>query len=314
MLTHAVATAKFILYGEHFVTLKDFRSIVIPAPCFTTQVSLYQTAATGFEVSCIFDVEQPDIARNIKFYEATALKLLKRAVSLLGVSVNGGGLRMIVKSTIPPGQGAGSSSALCQAIVEALLRYHVSADIHLNYLMFFGKMLENELHGEVSGVDNAAIAYQLPLSYQKYEMCRPIALHSTLYFVVASTGARKGQSPYERFRAFVERETIDPFLLQNHSDTSELAKAMTTSNWEKAGSILNRSQSLLDRIGLSTPECNQAIEIARAQGALGAKITGAGAGGFVIALCDFQSVYPLQCAWKKAGLTNVRCIQLFPTT
>ena len=69
----------------------------------------------------------------------------------------------------------------------------------------------------------------------------------------------------------------------------ELAKsgagAMKSSDWSSLGDYMNICHGLLNAIQVSTPELEQMVSLARANGAVGAKLTGAGGGGSMVALC-----------------------------
>lgn len=61
--------------------------------------------------------------------------------------------------------------------------------------------------------------------------------------------------------------------------------ALKKKNYDELGYLMNISQGLLNSIGVSNPDLESMIEISRSSGALGAKITGSGGGGSIIALC-----------------------------
>ena len=103
MLTIARARAKFILSGEHFV-VKGAPSIVMPADCFSTQVSLADQADHRVQVSCVFENDAPRISpEETREYESLVQRLLSLAAPMIGVNLNDVGLHCIVKSSIPPG-------------------------------------------------------------------------------------------------------------------------------------------------------------------------------------------------------------------
>jgi mevalonate kinase len=67
------------------------------------------------------------------------------------------------------------------------------------------------------------------------------------------------------------------------------------------GSLMNYNQMLLSGLFVSTEGIEHCCALAREAGALGAKLTGAGGGGAVIALCDGDSA-PVLAAWRAAGI------------
>ena len=313
MLTIARARAKFILSGEHFV-VKGSSSLVLPADCFSTQVSLADQSDHRVQVSCVFENDGPKItAEKLGEYESLVRRLISLAAPMIGVDLNGVGLKCVVKSSIPPGQGAGSSSALCQAIAEALLKHFIANDVHPNYLNWFGTALENAWHGPVSGVDNAAIAYGRPLLYRRGERPVPLAVGYPLFFVVGSTGNRDAStSPYAVMREFTQncKTRYDLFFDEINNNVQRIAGAIVRGDINLIGECMRSSQKIYQTIGLSSPFQNEAVKVALSAGALGARMTGAGCGGFVIAMVSPADVEKLQKIWLDMGLLSLRSIQL----
>ena len=313
MHTLALANAKFILSGEHFV-VDGTHSVVIPAPCFTTQVSLIDQSEPQLRASCIFECESSHTmtGQELEKHQNHVLMLVKKAADLLDLDLTGTGLRCVVKSNLPPGQGAGSSSALCQAIVEALMKHFITSDVHPNYLKWFGTQLENTWHGPVSGIDNTAIAYQRMMLYQRGQRPEPIVPGVPMFFVVGSTGPRTDKiSPYAAIRRLRESRPLEYSALKLAMDDNakELAGAIQSGHVPLVGSLMSASHQIFKQIGISTTAIELAIQRAEMLGAYGARMTGAGAGGFVIACVPVHIVDKLQMAWQEMGLRNIRTLQ-----
>ncbi len=311
MVSSGSASAKFILCGEHFV-MSGSPGIVIPATNLRTHISLSSTDSPGVQVECAFRIDQP--VSDTTPYEKTAASLIGEAAYLLDIDLTESGIEASIKTTIPPGQGAGSSSSLCQAIMQAMLQHFLAShEIHPNYLMYFGRQLEQRFH-PISGIDNSAIAYRCPIFFEG-GACYRIPLGTEFYFVVGSTGARTGTSPYEiMHRCRTEHNLCHRLYVEAEREMPELARQMfghlKEGSVSKTGKLMNRAHAILNGLGLSTPDIEAAIEKALELGAYGAKLTGAGAGGFVIALVPFQSIERIQKAWIQLGLTNVSFIQI----
>ncbi|MBQ9817006.1 MAG: hypothetical protein IJM59_06025 [Proteobacteria bacterium] len=310
MLTIASAYSKFILSGEHFV-VDGTPSVVIPGTCFSTQISLLDTAESSLSVQCVFDCEQPELQDRISEYESFADKLIRRAAGILGIQLNGCGLRCIIKSMIPPGQGAGSSSALCQVIMEAMLKHFLADDFHPNYLKWFGTLLENTWHGPVSGIDNAAIAYRRMLFYQRNSRPEPIVPGCPLFFVVGTAGPRQGINPYQSIRWLRENHSLQyaSYRKVMTDNARKLAESIRIANLLGIGECMNESHELFNAIGIVPDSINKAVQKAKSLGALGARMTGAGGGGFVIACVPVNIIESLQIAWRELGLRNIRTLQ-----
>jgi mevalonate kinase len=68
------------------------------------------------------------------------------------------------------------------------------------------------------------------------------------------------------------------------------------------GPLMDENHRLLGELGVSTPSLDRACESARESGALGAKLTGSGGGGCVVALCS-SNTEPVLDAWRSQGIS-----------
>lgn len=78
---------------------------------------------------------------------------------------------------------------------------------------------------------------------------------------------------------------MDPIIKTMGVLTDEAKKAIEEGNVNKMGELMNINQGLLDSISVNTKELSRMVYIARGAGAIGSKITGAGGGGSIVALC-----------------------------
>lgn len=309
MATTFTTAAKFILCGEHFVVTGE-PCLAIPAPCFRLRITLYQDATVrGIATQCQFDTEQTYVPEEIAKHERTLAELIEHAIVWFGFDPEDVNLRFVLKSSIPPSQGAGSSSAVCQAVIGVLAKHFGKRpEMPREFLYHLGKMLETWFHGKVSGVDNAVISYGKPVFFIPNESCTIVGIHEPFYFVVGSTGARQAPSPYETVRGI---RAADPFLYERGSKevcagAVEMLESLRRSDAQRVGELMLSFHRLMQDMGLSTESCDEAVDVAMEVGALGAKVTGAGRGGFVIALAPVMNIEKIQRAWIGKGLQNVR--------
>lgn len=312
MLTIATAYSKFILSGEHFV-VDGTPSVVLPAPCFSTTVSIEDQDFPGITTICNFDCPQAGLNTQRDKHEALVTQLIAKAAGILGLNISNCGIRCVVRSTIPPGQGAGSSSSLCQAIVEAMIRHFLFDEqahkdkLHPNYLKWFGTQLENLWHGPVSGIDNAAIAYRRIMLYQRAQAPEYIQLSSPLFFVAGTTGQRTERNPYEIMRNLKQNQ---PLLYSTYWKTitdnaSQLAVALREGDLIRIGALMNESEEIYESCGIVTESMKAACAAASSLGAFGARMTGAGGGGFVIACAPINNAENIQAKWDSLGLKAI---------
>jgi mevalonate kinase len=213
-------------------------------------------------------------------------RLLAEAAGALGVSADG--LAVAVRSDLPPGAGLGSSAALCVAVLRALAaaagRVLAPADE-----LALGRRLETIFHGHPSGIDPAAAA----LGRTCFRFVRgeppavtPLAVARPLPLVVALGAPRSTGAAVQGLRARWEAEPARYERL--FDEVAEVvdagARAAERGDLPALGQAFDRNQELLAALGVSAPATAILVATARAAGALGAKLTGGGAGGAVIAL------------------------------
>ena len=296
------AAGKVILLGEHAVVY-DRHALALPLEA--------AISATIVETSADIKISVPDwdFEQSFKIDRpaqgaAAALALIMRA---LGVHDRSFYVR--VRSRIPAAMGLGASAALAVAIIRAfneLLNLNMD-DAAVDRMAF---ECEKLAHGKPSGIDNNIATYGEPVLYSKSSATRtkPIALTEAPPIVVASSGIRgitKDQVAGVRSR--YEKNTQVYETIFNEIDEISLAgaQALKTRDYDTLGALMNVCHGYLNALQVSTPELEQMIQIARSHGASGAKLTGAGGGGSIVALCpDKES--EVARALHEAGYQIVR--------
>jgi hydroxymethylglutaryl-CoA reductase len=199
------------------------------------------------------------------------------------------GLEIEVRSRLPLAMGLGSSAALAVVLARALNdHFELSlGDDDVNTLAF---ACEQTSHGNPSGVDNAIAVYGEPIVFRRGDdvTITRIDLPSRLPLVIAfgeSRGVTKQQVADVRARYESTPAIYDGLFAQIDALCLRAVDALQGDELVKLGSYMNTCHGLLNAIGVSTPELEAMVAIARASGATGAKLTGAGGGGSIVALC-----------------------------
>ncbi len=215
-------------------------------------------------------------------------KALTRLVELFGERVSE--LELVVESAIPGGRGLGSSASLSVAMIRGVCRFFgetISCDIEAELAM----ELERIFHGNPSGIDHTVITRGGLLRYEKTESIRvePIICPRPLRFAVGLASPHGGtlqavQALKERFAR--HQKVYEHAFTGIRQIVEEMQMALTAGKLYAVGELMNLNQGYLNALGVSTPELEALCGIARNRGALGAKLTGAGCGGAVIALVD----------------------------
>jgi hydroxymethylglutaryl-CoA reductase len=216
-------------------------------------------------------------------------------------------MRIEVFPNVPRGMGLGGSSAIAVAIVRALDQHFKLAlsDAQVNELAY---ECEKVAHGTPSGIDNTVATYGQFLLYKRYDdgrapLMREVKAAKPIPLVIGISGKesltaktvggvrkawQKNPELYER----IFRE-IDALTLQG-------LNAVQTGDLEQLGQLMNICHGLLNALQVSSWEVEELVQISREHGAIGAKLTGGGGGGSIIALCPENSA-KVAAALRDAG-------------
>ena len=202
-------------------------------------------------------------------------------------------LSVEVHSDIPPACGLGSSAALSVALVRALADFAglkpAPDDVRRH-----ASRVEDVFHGTASGADVATSWDGHIIWFERGDPPRIERLRAGAPFdlVVALSGELRSTSgPVGRLR---QRHAARPELYGKFFRLAgDLVRAgrsaLEEGDWETLGALMDAGQGLLNGFGVSTPTLERMIATARAAGALGAKLSGAGGGGAIIALAPQRS-------------------------
>jgi mevalonate kinase len=197
------------------------------------------------------------------------------------------GIEVGISSRVPPGIGLGSSAASCVATVAAvdsLFQKNPSRQKVCELAI----ESERQIHRRTSGADCYVSTFGgLMQYYSKSKSFKNIETKGSLSLVVASTGIKHYTSDLvaavKRFKD--TNKTLFESLAKQASDICLQAQiAIESGRSDKIGELMNENQIILQQIGISHPKVHNIIDICSKAGAIGAKITGAGGGGAVIAL------------------------------
>ena len=302
-VSEGVAAGKVILLGEHAAV---YDRHVLALPLETAVTARIAETSSGIRLSI------PDW--NIDQQLSSALKEQGGAAAVLALimdhfGVADRGYDIHVRSRIPIAMGLGSSAALAVAIIRAFdkLAGKGMSNAEVEKLAF---ECEKISHGTPSGIDNNIATYGEAVLYTKSARTRtkPIKLAEVPPIVIASSGIRgntKEQVAGVRAR-YDKNRALYSTIFDEIDEISEAgAIALTNCDYEQLGSMMNVCHGFLNAIEVSTPELEKMIAIARQNGAIGAKLTGAGGGGSIVALCPGK-VSNVARALDAAGYQIVR--------
>jgi mevalonate kinase len=208
-----------------------------------------------------------------------------------------------VEASLPPGGGLGCSAAIGVAIARAL-EPRASESTVLDWTMAW----ERVFHGNPSGVDAALSARGGCFVFRKGEALEPVRLRSPLHLCVGHTGATSSTKVMVEAVARLrerKRELVDQTFEAIRVLVSNAQLAIEAGDRTALGRLMDLNQMLLSGLFVSTTEIERMCGVARDAGALGAKLTGAGGGGSVIALAANHSAgEAILAAWKADGFSG----------
>ena len=194
-----------------------------------------------------------------------------------------------VESRLPFGKGLGSSAAIAVAIVRAFDKALGLGldDERVNAVAFESEKLA---HGTPSGVDNTLSTFAKPMLFRNDGALQIDSLDIRLSppLVIAwgdETGRTSEQVAGVRERHERFPGQFDALFDEMDRLSRQGAQLLQAARWEELGALMNICHGLLNAIGVSTPSLERMVSLARQSGAVGAKLTGAGGGGSIVALC-----------------------------
>jgi mevalonate kinase len=284
------APGKIILSGEQFV--------VLGAPAVAMAINLYSTikvepSQSGrIEVTAdipLHLVEDTNKRSSVRENQALLEPLrLAASATLDHLSTRDRSVHVDAHCQIPIGAGLGSSASITVATISAIAKSR-RARLDPQEIFKLAFISENYLHGQPSGVDQATCIYGGVIQFKKSSKIKAISVKRPPMILVADSGAHRSTKTLVGSVVKRSRQQTDTF--QTHLDeitaiSNGVIQALRKEDDLGLGLLMNRNHELLRQIGVSTPALDRLVAEARAAGALGAKLTGAGGGGCIIALCD----------------------------
>ncbi len=294
------AHAKIILVGEHAVVYGQ-PALAMPLQALTVRAAILR-AKGPLALECpIFagplreaPVELSGVATA---FTATLDRLGMRRADLL--------LRL--RSSVPPARGLGSSAASAAAVVRAVYE-SVGAAADARELRGLVDLAEDQVHGTASGVDSAGVLAEGPFLFRTGQQPEPVPAGAGAVLLIGDTGC----SAETRTAVAEVRQRLDSRaqeVLGTMAELGDLTRfaeaALRAGDIPGLGRALDASQRALESLGVSHPLVHRLVQRARKAGALGAKLTGGGLGGAMIALAaDDEAARSIAQALRDEGAVD----------
>lgn len=307
MSGEGIGFGKAILFNEHFV--------VYGIPALVSAIGKYTIAKveptdkSGWTLN-----DNRKATPNYKEDKINQQKnSINNIVKKMNIDLSKKGIDITLEGTLYCASGVGASAASCVAIARALSDHYglELSDEEINKIAYEGELA---YHGTPSGIDNTASTFGGLIWYEKKDpiVMDKIQISTPIEIVIGNTG--KVANTSAAVAGVRERKEKNPTKYNEIFDRAEniayLAKdALIDEDYKELGKLMNENHKLLQQIEVSSKELDFLIKLARDHGALGAKLTGGGLGGNMIALTPGKELQDnVANAIEKEGFQTVKTV------
>ena len=317
-MTKASAPGKIILFGEHAVVYGR-PALAVPV----TQVQVDVEVSDGSRPGIWIDA--PDINVHAELNTLPSdhpiASVIHNFLFLSRVSPFPS-LDIRISSTIPVASGLGSGAAVTVALVRALSLHlnHPMTDEELNA---FAYEIEKLHHGTPSGIDNTVVTHARPVYFIKHPPSpggrgaggevETFTVGQPFTIVIGDTGisAPTKDSVADVRRLWMNDKARWETVFDKIGEIAFTARrAIEAGKSEMLGELMDENHVLLQKLTVSSPELDRLVEAARVAGATGAKMSGGGRGGNMIALVKPELAESVSLSLKEAGARNTIITQV----
>ena len=307
MSGEGIGFGKAILFNEHFVVYKI--PAIVSAIGNYTVAKILPSDKSGWQIEDNRKATPKYKDDKIEQQKVSINNILKK----MNIDLSKNGVKIILDGTLYCASGIGASAASCVAIARALSNHFDLnfSDEEVNKIAYEG---EKGYHGTPSGIDNTASTFGGLIWFEKGEnnVMDKISLSNPVEIVMGNTG--KVADTTAAVAGVRERKEKDPDKYNPIFDRAEniayLAKdALQGEDFREVGKLMNENHKLLQQIEVSSKELDFLVKLAREYGAYGAKLTGGGLGGNMIALTPGRDLQDdVANAIEKEGFQTVKTV------
>lgn len=307
MNSEGIGFGKAILFNEHFVVY-GIPSIVSAIGKYTI-AKINPSEIRGYTIQDNRDAT-PGYKQNKLEQQKTSINNI---IEKMDLDLNKNGINIELSGNLYAASGIGASAASCVAIARALSNYYSLnlSDEEINKIAYEG---EKGYHGTPSGVDNTASTFGGLIWFEKSDtdVIDKIEIQNQIEIVMGNTG--KVANTELAVKGVRDRKNSNPDKYKDIFNRAEniayLAKrAFQEEDYTELGKLMNENHRLLQQIEVSTRELDFLVNIAREHGAYGAKLTGGGLGGNIIALTPGRDLQEeVANAIEKEGFQTLKTV------
>jgi len=307
MTGEGIGFGKAILFNEHFV--------VYGVPAIVSAIGKYTIARVESSDKHGWDLK--DNRKATPRYKEDKIEQQKdsinRILKKMNIDVSKKGIKITLDGNLYCASGIGASAASCVATARALAKHYGMnlSDEEINEIAFEG---EKGYHGTPSGIDNAAATFGGLIWFEKKEppVIEKISISVPIEIVMGDTGkvantsaavagvSQRKEKESTKYKEIFDRAENIAYLAKN---------ALLNEDNKEIGKLMNESHKLLQQIEVSSRELDFMVKLARDNGAVGAKLTGGGLGGNIIALTPGKDLQNnVANAIEKEGFQTLKTV------
>ncbi len=298
----AHAPGKIILLGEHAVV---YGRLAIAVP--VTQVCAEARVESSHDARV--RIYARDLARRYDLdaaaHDDPIAAIVRLACAHLGVTAQNFSVR--ITSSIPPARGLGSGAAVSVAVARAIAG-HFKRALSKDAASALAYKVEKLHHGTPSGIDNTVVAFEQPVYFVRGQPSETFQIARPFLIAIADTGiaAPTKIAVGDVRRAWEQdRARFEAWFDEIGEISHQARKFIESGAVSTLGGLMLKNQELLQQIGVSSAPIERLVDAAIGAGAEGAKLSGAGRGGNVIALVTQGTRKAVERAMMRAGAVRV---------
>jgi len=301
-MSKASAPGKIILFGEHAVVYGQ-PALAVPVTQVQAEVRIDRIFSSGIRINA------PNIQLNEKLDVLAPTHPLAATVrnTLHALEVDSlSNVTILIRSSIPVASGLGSGAAVSVAIIRALAK-HLKKNLTDEQVSALAFETEKLYHGTPSGIDNTVVTYAKPVYFVRDQPINVLNVKYPFMIVIGDTGVPASTKESVRDVRVQHHKKPDRYetLFAAIGSIAKTARQLIESGMpESLGPLMDENHAMLRSMDVSSPELDHLVEAAREGGALGAKLSGGGHGGNMIALAQASKAGAVARALKEAGATN----------